>query len=319
MTDSTPDPELDELVAAYLDGEATADERARVQGDPALLARAEQLRAVSRMVAEPVAVPDAALRDLHIAAALEASSTSPVVTALPSRRNRPDVLRFASVAAAVLAILVAVPLLLSNTGGDDEDMATEATSADDGLAAMDAVAASEEAQEDTAEGAAEMAAEEEPQGRSASDEAASDDGAEGDAAMAAPESADAEEGLAGEEPAEEESGFDGDLDPADIDATLAGVPRIDIADAASPQALRSQVEDRLGSESDEEAADTGAQAPTDVACGSAIASEILLRGPAEAFGSTIVDGVVSDYVVFSEPDAVVVVFDAATCAATFTG
>jgi hypothetical protein len=314
MTDSTPDPELDELVAAYLDGEATAEERARVQGDPLLLARAEQLRAVSRLVAEPVVVPDTAVRDAHIAAALAASSTSPVVTAMPPRRNRVDLLRFASVAAAVLAILVAVPLLLSNTGGDD-DMATEATSADDGLAAMDSVAASEGAEE----GVAEMAAEEEPAERSAGDEAAADDGAEGDAAMAAPES-DAEESFADEEPAEEETAAS-ELGPADIDAALAGVPRIDIAEAASPEALRDQVESQLGPESEDSEADGAGEeaASTALACGPAIASEISVRGPAVAFGSTILDGVVSEYVVFSEPDAIVVVFDAATCAPTFAG
>ncbi|MFN3218109.1 MAG: hypothetical protein ACE367_16560 [Acidimicrobiales bacterium] len=317
MTDPTPDAELDELVAAYLDGEATAAERARVQGDPVLLARAEALRAVSRMVAEPVAAPDAALRDAQIAAALAASSTSPVVTAMPTNRSRSDLLRFASIAAAVLAILVAVPLLVSNTGSDDEDMATEASSADDGLAAMDSVAASE-GDED---GAAEMAAEEEPSERSAGDEAAADDIAAAEAAPVAPEDGDAEEGFAGEEPAEEEAAFDDDLGQQDIDAILSGVARIDIDEAASPQALRRQVERRLGSES-EEGDDDGAgeeAAVADLACGSAIASEISLRGPADAVGSTIVDGVVSEYVVFSGPDAIAVVFDATTCDATFAG
>lgn len=316
MTDSTPDPELDELVTAYLDGEATAAERARVQGDPVLLARAEQLRAVSRMVAEPVDAPDAAMRDDHIAAALAASSTSPVVTAMPTSRSRPDMLRFASVAAVVLAILVAVPLLLSNTGGDDDTAATEATSADDGLAAMDSVGT------EGADGAAEVAAANEPQARSAEDEAAADDaGSSAGAEMAAPES-DAEATFADEAPAEEEAA-DFDLDPADIDAALAGVPRIDVVEAASPRALRRQVDDRLASDSGEGAADDAAaddaEPSSSLRCGSAIAQQIRQRGPAEAFGSTILDGLSSEFVVFAEPGAVVVVFDAATCAAIVTG
>jgi hypothetical protein len=315
MTDSTPDPELDELVTAYLDGEATAAERARVQGDPALLARAEQLRAVSRMVAEPVDGPDAVLRDAHIAAALAASSTSPVVTAMPARRNRPDLLRFASVAAVVLAILVAVPLLLSNTGGDDADMAaTEATSADDGLAAMESVAT------EGTDGAAEMAAEEAPADRSAGDEATGGEeeapAEEGDATMEAPAS-DAETAMADEEPAEEETAG---LDPADVDVALAGVPRVDVADVTSPQALRDELDSRLNSSADD-GAEEDAEAPTSsgLGCGSAIADEIFQRGPAAAFGSTTVDGVASEFVAFPEPDAVVVIFDAATCEATFTG
>ena len=42
-------PPLDadeELLHAYIDGEASTDERARVEGDPALLARLEAVRAM---------------------------------------------------------------------------------------------------------------------------------------------------------------------------------------------------------------------------------------------------------------------------------
>ena len=41
-------PDAAELASAYLDGEATADERARVEADPILLAEVERLRAPPR-------------------------------------------------------------------------------------------------------------------------------------------------------------------------------------------------------------------------------------------------------------------------------
>jgi len=66
---SAPTPR-DELASAYLDGEATSDERALVEADAPLLARVEELRAVRRTLATPVAArPDAAV-DAAIAAAL---------------------------------------------------------------------------------------------------------------------------------------------------------------------------------------------------------------------------------------------------------
>src|SRR4051794_26329961 len=58
MTDPTSLPD-DELVSAVLDGEATADERARVAADPVLSARLERFDEVRRRVAAPVAVPAA--------------------------------------------------------------------------------------------------------------------------------------------------------------------------------------------------------------------------------------------------------------------
>src|SRR5688572_8576296 len=68
MTDAMLPPD-DELVAAVLDGEATADERARVEADPALRARLAQFAEVRRRVAAPVTVPPDA-RERAMAAAL---------------------------------------------------------------------------------------------------------------------------------------------------------------------------------------------------------------------------------------------------------
>ena len=52
----------DELVSAYLDGEATPAEIAEVEQNDALMARVEQLRSVRDAVAAPVAPMAAAAR-----------------------------------------------------------------------------------------------------------------------------------------------------------------------------------------------------------------------------------------------------------------
>src|SRR5450755_2532022 len=70
MSDTEPDPD-DELVSAYLDGEATPDERTTVEGRQELLARVEQLRGVAVEVSR-VEGADPAQREAAIAAALGA-------------------------------------------------------------------------------------------------------------------------------------------------------------------------------------------------------------------------------------------------------
>jgi anti-sigma factor RsiW len=65
----------DELLHAYLDGEASAAERARVEGDPALLARLEAVRTLRAEVRAALEVPAeqaAPGRELRLAAALDA-------------------------------------------------------------------------------------------------------------------------------------------------------------------------------------------------------------------------------------------------------
>ncbi|MGH9118827.1 MAG: zf-HC2 domain-containing protein, partial [Acidimicrobiales bacterium] len=58
-----PSDDLDELVSAYLDGEATPEESARVDADPELQARVAGLRAVAAAVAGPFAPPSAEARE----------------------------------------------------------------------------------------------------------------------------------------------------------------------------------------------------------------------------------------------------------------
>lgn len=139
MNDLTPQ-ERDELVSAYLDGEATAQERAMVEADSDLLARAEQFRHAAEEIASPVAE---AGREEIIAYALDAAESE----AKPSKlrawivqsrqkirslrippglrdrlRNRRLVPVFGVAAAlAVVFLAIAVFALWSEDTGDDSD------------------------------------------------------------------------------------------------------------------------------------------------------------------------------------------------------
>jgi len=68
----------DELVSAYLDGEATPAEVAEVEQDDALMARVEQLRSVRDAAVAPVAPVSDELRDRMISAALAAGDAETV-------------------------------------------------------------------------------------------------------------------------------------------------------------------------------------------------------------------------------------------------
>jgi hypothetical protein len=127
MNDNTD--ALDELVSRYLDAEATADETARVESDPELLARADAMRSAIEAVAAPVDIPMIDL-DQRRTIALDASSTSTGITDLSAarahrieRRNR-----FVAVAAAVVLLAVAFTAIQRADLDDDQDnVATEST------------------------------------------------------------------------------------------------------------------------------------------------------------------------------------------------
>lgn len=76
--------ELDELASAIVDGEATAEERARMNADPELRARVAEFMLISEAVAEPVNRPSDADRDKAIAAALEHVTAVPAPAAAPA-------------------------------------------------------------------------------------------------------------------------------------------------------------------------------------------------------------------------------------------
>lgn len=98
----------DELASAYLDDDATAEERARVEGDPALMDRVEALRHVRDAVARaPVPPPSAATRDSAIRAAIGQSEVVDLRARQPRRR-----LQIASIAAAIVLAVGAAGFLL---------------------------------------------------------------------------------------------------------------------------------------------------------------------------------------------------------------
>lgn len=142
----------DDVLSAWLDGEATADEAAAVEAgmadDPAVAARVEQLRAVAAAVATPVVPAPAGARERAVAAALAAAGAVATDRAdgaapgppadLAARRRRRSTIVL-SAAAAVVAVLLAVPVVRSWTGDDTGDRevagpaaSQEATADEDG-------------------------------------------------------------------------------------------------------------------------------------------------------------------------------------------
>lgn len=162
----------DELVSAYLDGEATPAEIAEVEQDDGLLARVEQLRAARDAAAAPVAPLPAELRDRMIETALAAADAETdqrrEARIVPVRRRRETLLAVAA-AAILLAAVVSAGLIASRGGDDEAEMAADAAAADDSGAvagaAPAATAAPAEADMAMAEDSAdyEMAAEPMPE------------------------------------------------------------------------------------------------------------------------------------------------------------
>lgn len=132
MSDLTPQ-DRDELASAYLDGEATAEEQAIVEADPALLARVEQFRQAATEVANPVVEVG---REKIIAQALEISATRRRLKGLvpkglfrklriPPQGHRRLVPIYSVAAVLVVAFLAtSIFLLLSNDDSlEDSDAA----------------------------------------------------------------------------------------------------------------------------------------------------------------------------------------------------
>lgn len=158
-----PNQEATELASAYLDGEASDAEAARVEADPALLALVDSMReARERVQAAPSAV-DPARREAAIAAALaafdeqhaadapEAPVTSLVDVAARRAGTSTRTLRIVAVAAVIALVALAVPLLAGLGGGDDDDAATEAVQDSSGDSGGDDFDASAGAGPDAAE------------------------------------------------------------------------------------------------------------------------------------------------------------------------
>jgi hypothetical protein len=147
MASSDDTDRTDELASAYLDGELDEAERAVVQGDPALLARVEELRAASEAVAAPTAPLPSDRSDDLVANALRAGAVP--AARRPSWRSRlPSP---ATAAAAVLVVLLAglTIVFFAQLGDGGNDAADETSAGDSGTGG-----AAEEDIQESQEGAA---------------------------------------------------------------------------------------------------------------------------------------------------------------------
>jgi hypothetical protein len=166
------------LASAYLDGDVTADERARVENDAEALAEVDRLRSVRALLGdvEPQAI---SVREAQLAAALEvwdrlperertgarrdgtpagidaaavagaASVTAPTPLSSRRRSGRGTSTRWLTGAAAALVLVLAggVALQLSSTGSDDAASSDE-TSSEEAAEALTATAAADPADSD---------------------------------------------------------------------------------------------------------------------------------------------------------------------------
>lgn len=184
----------DELLSSHLDGDLTADERARLDerldAEPALRDRLAALDTARDLTRTPVTALSPVDADRIIAAALDASGTTANVTDLraASTRRSPWYPRLAAVAAVAVALALTVPALRA-IDGDADDMDTATSDVD--TAAFDDVG--EDAGTDDSDSAADMSAEMAP----FADETPGDDaGAEG----ATPDDTSPVEAVGGDEP-----------------------------------------------------------------------------------------------------------------------
>lgn len=132
----TPDQAL---ASAYLDGDATAVERARVEGSPEMLAIVASLRHVAASIAA-VPPPSVATREAGFAAALaefdarvSLAARGSNVVSLASRRRWPT--RVLTAAAAVVLVgVVGISVLRNDDSSNSASLATDTKRADTGVA-----------------------------------------------------------------------------------------------------------------------------------------------------------------------------------------
>ncbi|MEM7338141.1 MAG: hypothetical protein AAF467_05810 [Actinomycetota bacterium] len=236
--------EFDDLVSAYVDGQATPTEIARVEADPELLALAARWQAQATAL-RAVPPADPGLRRAQIGAALDAfdgATVAPVVPLDPRRalqadaaraatdtaaarveparqiprRDRGGRLQWLGAAAAAVVVVGGLGWALNQSGVDDDDTAAsvfeeETSEAADAFEAATADEASGDVAEEAAALADDAALEEDLAEEAEAEEALVDDSAD------SAESADAEASGANE-------GFFGDGDDAvteDVDAADA--------------------------------------------------------------------------------------------------
>ena len=97
------------LASSYLDGDVTADERALVEADPDALAEVERLRSVRALLGD-VEPPPISVREVHLAAALDAWDRLPEAERTGGRRDRTPSGIDAAAAAGAASVTSPIPL-----------------------------------------------------------------------------------------------------------------------------------------------------------------------------------------------------------------
>lgn len=210
----------DDLISAYLDGEASPDEAARIERDPQAQARVAELAAVQAAVADPVPPLADAERNRLRADAVAAAAPAAAVRPIPAaRQRRPRAFIPVAAAAGIAAVVLGAMAVLRSTDDGSEDstaasataIAVQPASDDSAGAAAESAAASDMAFAEEDE-MADMTAE------AGSDDSAFDydmDMAEESETAAEPESAAAATTMADMDAAPEAEAPDETLDPAD--------------------------------------------------------------------------------------------------------
>ncbi|MCP5029549.1 MAG: zf-HC2 domain-containing protein [Actinomycetia bacterium] len=263
MADPTP-LSHDELVSAYIDGELTTEEEARVEADPRLMAILRELTPVVTAVRAPVTRLGPDVLDDLIGRALDegesgatsstgatpAESMAPVVDLARRRARRNQILTRAGAVAAGVAVIALAGAALQGFGRADHD---EATSADRGgdtaefsIKAEDSASAEERGGTDAAE-MAPQSGDADAAGDAAASSGGVDEEAETEAVAEADEDmAEADEGLLGDDPPAV-PGLASDLGPTDqptlealVDdnlALLSGTPPVEPTPRCTSSAL----------------------------------------------------------------------------------
>jgi hypothetical protein len=147
MTDNSPTPD-DELASAYLDDDADDAERALVESNPDLLARADRLAGIRRALAATQPVPDPTQRDEHIANALAMLDVAAPIS-LADRRDQRLRRRLAALSAAAAIVAVVGVLAVASNRRDHDSLGSTAGQS----AATTVNASGADSKSDVAEGA----------------------------------------------------------------------------------------------------------------------------------------------------------------------
>lgn len=127
----------DDLLSAHLDGETTPADAARIDADPAAMARLEELRAARDLAATPVAALDDDTSARLRATAVGASAAPADELARRRARHRPRVAVIGAAAAALVVVVGLASIIASVESGDDDTASVSLDASTEGEDAAD--------------------------------------------------------------------------------------------------------------------------------------------------------------------------------------